>query len=135
MIEHPDKSNTEIKKLEASQPAYMVAGRHIGRHGLIYLTVIVLAAMLSAYILTPAKLTPVIGLVTLVCATILNVMLQIISVPEKTRKPPEYDVIERLIDKLDKVSHDVPASLKIDGHDVTITKGNQTFEHKIGEQK
>lgn len=85
---------------EAISEAKDVAGKAIGKYGLLYITTIVLVGVSASFFLDENKIAAVIGLVS-AALTGLIAMLSGVAEAEKDGQSPEVDYIKQLIDKLD----------------------------------
>ena len=110
----------ELNRLEAQSPAKDVAGRAIGKHGLAYITAIVVIGVGASLFLEESKIAAVIGLVSAALTALISMLNGIAGASPKQEKP-EFEVIKSLIDKLDHEEH--PMSVTVEGDKVTVQKG------------
>lgn len=116
--------------MEDNQPtesAKEVAGKSIGRHGLFYITLIVLIGVGASYFLPESAITAVMTMIGGALVALINMMQGITGTAEKQEKP-EFKVIQTLIDKLDRAEQ----SMHVDVGDdkVTVRKGNDLVTTK-----
>jgi hypothetical protein len=114
----------ELNRLEAQSTAKEVAGKAIGKHGLAYITAIVLVGVIASLYLEESKIAAVIGLVS-AALTALIAMLNGIAGANPKQEKPEFEVIKSLIDKLDRLDRkEQPMRVDVEGTKVTVTKGD-----------
>jgi hypothetical protein len=102
---------------EAQAPAKDVAGKHIGKWGLPYVTLIVLVGVAASIILDEAKIAAVVGLLS-AALTGLIAMLAGVAEAEQKGEAPELDIMKRLIEKLDE-----PLVVEVSGDKVIVARG------------
>ena len=113
----------ELNKLEATSPAKDVAGRAIGKHGLAYITLIVVIGVVSSLFLEEQKIAAVMGLLGASLTALISMLNGIAGATAKQEKP-EFEVIRDLISRLDKLDQkELPMKVSVDGDRVSITKG------------
>lgn len=100
-----------------------VAGKAIGRDGLLYITIIVVIGVVSSLFLDTEKIAAVMGLLGASLTALISMLASIAGATEKEEKP-EFDVIKELIAKLDRL--DQSMRVDVEGDHVTVTKGNDT---------
>ena len=114
----------ELQRLEANSSAKDVAGKAIGKHGLAYITVIVVIGVLSSLALETDKIAAVMGLLGASLTALISMLNGIAGTVEKEEKP-EFKVIEDLISKLDRLDRkEMPMRVDVEGDHVTVTKGD-----------
>ena len=114
----------ELNKLEATSPAKDVAGRAIGKHGLAYITLIVVIGVVSSLFLEEQKIAAVMGLLGASPTALISMLNGIAGATAKQEKP-EFEVIRDLISRLDKLDQkELPMKVSVDGDRVSITKGD-----------
>jgi len=114
----------ELNKLEATSPAKDVAGRAIGKHGLFYITLIVVIGVVSSLFLEEQKIAAVMGLLGASLTALISMLNGIAGANPKQEKP-EFEVIRDLISRLDKLDQkELPMKVSVDGDRVSITKGD-----------
>ena len=114
--------------MEETQPietAKEVAGKSIGKYGLMYITLIVLIGVGSSYFLSEAAITAVMTMIGGALVAIINMMNGIAGTAEKQEKP-EFGVMHELIRRIDKPEQ--PMKVTVEGGKVTVTKGDDTVE-------
>ena len=120
------QARVELNKLEATSPAKDVAGRAIGKHGLFYITLIVVIGVVSSLFLEEQKIAAVMGLLGASLTALISMLNSIAGANSKQEKP-EFDVMRQLIDKLDKLDRpEQPMKVTVEGEKVTVTKGDDT---------
>jgi hypothetical protein len=125
------QARLELDRLEAQSTAKEVAGKAIGKHGLAYITAIVVVGVASSLVLEESKIAAVIGLVS-AALTALIAMLNGIAGANPKQEKPEFEVIRSLIDKLDRASEKEPMRVEVQGDKVTVTKGADTIQTAKG---
>jgi hypothetical protein len=101
-----------------------VAGKAIGKHGLAYITIIVVIGVLSSLALDSDKIAAVMGLLGASLTALISMLNGIAGTVEKEEKP-EFEVIKSLITKLDKLDRkEQPMRVDVEGDHVTVTKGD-----------
>ena len=120
----------ELQRLEANSSAKDVAGKAIGKHGLAYITVIVVIGVLSSLALDSDKIAAVMGLLGASLTALISMLNGIAGTVEKEEKP-EFEVIKELISKLDRLDRqEQPMRVDVDGDHVTVTKGDDVVKAK-----
>ena len=121
------QAQAELQRLEAQSSAKEVAGKAIGKHGLAYITAIVIVGVGASLLLEESKIAAVIGLVS-AALTALIAMLNGIAGAVPKQEKPEFEVIKSLIERLDKLDRKEPP-MKVDVTEgrVTVTKGEDTI--------
>jgi hypothetical protein len=117
----------ELRKMEISSPAKDVAGRAIGKHGLMYITVIILIGVSASVVLEGEKIAAVMGLLGAALTALISMLNGIAGANAKQEKP-EFEVIKSLIERLDKLDRKEP-SMKVSVKDgqVTVSKGDDVI--------
>ena len=120
----------ELQRLEANSSAKDVAGKAIGKHGLAYITIIVVIGVLSSLALDSDKIAAVMGLLGASLTALISMLNGIAGTVEKEEKP-EFEVIKSLITKLDKLDRkEQPMRVDVEGDHVTVTKGDDVVMAK-----
>lgn len=120
------KAQTELNRLEAQSTAKEVAGKAIGKHGLAYITAIVVIGVGASIVLENEKIAAVMGLLGAALTALISMLNGIAGAAPKQEKP-EFEVIKSLIDKLDKLDRqELPMKVDVVGDKVTVTKGSDT---------
>jgi hypothetical protein len=118
------EAEVELRRLDAQAPAKEVAGKAIGKHGLFYITLIVIIGVVSSLYLESDKIAAVMGLLGASLTALISMLNGIAGATPKQDKP-EFQVIQTLIDKLDKLDRQEPP-MRVDVTEgrVTVTKGD-----------
>lgn len=117
------EAEIELRRLDAQAPAKEVAGKAIGRHGLFYITLIVVIGVVSSLYLESDKIAAVMGLLGASLTALISMLNGIAGATPKQEKP-EFQVIQTLIDKLDKLDRqELPMKVDVVEGRVTVTKG------------
>jgi hypothetical protein len=118
------QAQAELQRLEAQSSAKDVAGKSIGKHGLLYITVIIIVGVGASIALEEAKIAAVIGLVSSALTALIAMISGIAGAAPKQDKP-EFEVMRQLIDKLDKLDRqEQPMRVDVTEGRVTVTKGD-----------
>ena len=118
------QAQAELNRLEAQSTAKEVAGKAIGKHGLAYITAIVIVGVGASLVLEESKIAAVIGLVS-AALTALIAMLNGIAGANPKQEKPEFEVIKSLIEKLDRLDRkEQPMKVDVTDGRVTVTKGD-----------
>lgn len=112
----------ELMRMEASTPAKEVAGKAIGKHGLFYITLIVVIGVVSSLFLEENKIAAVMGLLGASLTALISMLNGIAGATPKQDKP-EFEVMKQLIDRLDRMADRDPMSVSVEGDKVTVRKG------------
>jgi hypothetical protein len=125
-----EQVRAELNRLEAQSSAKDVAGKAIGKHGLAYITVIVVIGVLSSLALETDKIAAVMGLLGASLTALISMLNGIAGTVEKEEKP-EFEVIKELISKLDRLDRkEMPMRVDVEGDHVVVTKGEDTVTAK-----
>lgn len=120
------QARAELNRLEAESTAKEVAGKAIGKHGLAYITAIVVIGVGASIVLENEKIAAVMGLLGAALTALISMLNGIAGASPKQEKP-EFEVIKHLIDKLDKLDkEELPMRVDVVGDKVTVTKGADT---------
>lgn len=128
-MEQPDKdlfklqAQAELNRLEAQSTAKEVAGKAIGKHGLAYITAIVLIGVIASLFLEESKIAAVMGLLGAALTALISMLNGIAGASPKQDKP-EFEVIKSLIERLDRLGEKEPMRVDVEGTKVTVTKGD-----------
>jgi hypothetical protein len=106
-----------------------VAGRSIGKHGLMYITLIVLIGVGSSYFLSDSAITAVMTMVGGALVALINMMNGIAGTAAKQEKP-EFQVISDLIKRLDQ--REPPMRVDVENGRVTVSKGHDVVAMSEG---
>lgn len=121
------QARAELNRLEADAPAKEVAGKAIGKHGLAYITAIVVVGVGASLMLEESKIAAVIGLVSAALTALIS-MLNGIAGANPKQERPEFEVMKQLIDKLDRLDRqEQPMRVDVEGDKVTVRKGDDVI--------
>ena len=124
------QARAELDRLEAGSTAKEVAGKAIGKHGLAYITAIVVIGVGASIVLENEKIAAVMGLLGAALTALISMLNGIAGASPKQEKP-EFEVIKHLIDKLDRLDkEELPMRVDVVGDKVTVTKGADTVTAK-----
>jgi hypothetical protein len=115
-----------------NESAKEVAGKAIGKHGLIYITIILAMGVGASVVLEEGKMAAVMGLLGASLTALISMINGIAGATPKQDKP-EFAVITDLIEKLDKASTPEPLKVDVDGDKVVVTKGADQFQSRKGD--
>lgn len=121
------QARAELARLEAQSTAKEVAGKAIGKHGLAYITAIVVVGVAASLALDESKIAAVIGLVSAALTALISMLNGIAGASAKQEKP-EFEVIRALIERLDRL--DQPMRVDVEGDKVTVRKGDDVVTAK-----
>ena len=111
----------EIDKIHAKSTAKEIASRHLGKHAINYITVLVVIGVVSSTSLDGGALTAVIGLLSTAAMAMIGILQHIVGAKEIEERP-EIEIIKSLIDQLSNKKED-PMQVDVTDNDVTVTKG------------
>jgi hypothetical protein len=118
-----EQAKAELNRLEAQSSAKDVAGKAIGRHGLFYITLIVIIGVVSSLFLEEQKIAAVMGLLGASLTALISMLNGIAGANPKQDKP-EFEIMRHLIDRLDAMADRDPMSVSVEGDKVVVKKGN-----------
>lgn len=125
------QARAELNRLEAQNTAKEVAGKAIGKHGLAYITVIVVIGVGASLFLEESKIAAVIGLVSAALTALISMLNGIAGASPKQEKP-EFEIMRELIARLDKMADRDPMSVQVETDKVTVRKGNnETVSNRV----
>jgi len=125
---YKEEIRAELSRLEAGSSAKDVAGKAIGKHGLIYITIILVIGVGASLYLDESKIAAVMGLLGSSLTALISMLASIAGATEKEEKP-EFAVIRELIEKLDKLDREeAPMKVEVEENNVTVTRGNDTVK-------
>lgn len=114
----------ELNRLEAQSTAKEVAGKAIGKHGLAYITSIVVIGVVASVFLEENKIAAVMGLLGAALTALISMLNGIAGATPKQDKP-EFEVMKQLIDKLDRLDRkEAPMKVEVEDGKVTVRKGD-----------
>jgi len=118
------QAQAELNRLEAQSSAKDVAGKAIGKHGLAYITAIVVIGVVSSLFLENEKIAAVMGLLGAALTALISMLNGIAGANPKQEKP-EFEIMRQLIDKLDRLDRqEPPMRVEVEGEKVTVRKGD-----------
>jgi len=120
------QAEVELAKLDATSPAKEVAGKAIGKYGLLAIVVIVVIGVLASLQLDEGKMAAVMGLLGASLTALISMLNSIAGSSTKEEKP-EFEVMKQLIERLDRMADRDPMSVQIEGDKVTVRKGEEQF--------
>jgi hypothetical protein len=105
------------------ETAKEVAGKAIGKHGLIYITIIVAMGVGASIVLEESKMAAVMGLLGASLTALISMLNGVAGANPKEEKP-EFEIMKELISRLDGMADRDPMSVQVEGDKVTVKKGN-----------
>jgi hypothetical protein len=124
------EAKAELARLEAHSTAKEVAGKAIGKNGLVYITAIVVVGVGASLMLDKDKIAAVIGLVSAALTALISMLNGIAGASPKQEKP-EFEIMRQLIDKLDRLDKkEQPMQVEVVGDKVTVRKGDDVISAK-----
>lgn len=122
--------------MEEKQPyiesAKEVAGKAIGKHGLIYITIIVAMGVGASIVLEEGKMAAVMGLLGASLTALISMLNGVAGATPKQDKP-EFEIMRELIARLDKMADRDPMNVVVDKDRVIVTKGdNEMINNRVG---
>ena len=109
------------------ESAKEVAGKAIGRHGLIYITIIVAMGVGASVVLEEGKMAAVMGLLGASLTALISMLNGVAGANPKQEKP-EFEIMKELISRLDGMADRDPMSVQVEGDKVIVRKGdNETI--------
>ena len=125
-----EQAKAELARLEAQSAAKDVAGKAIGKHGLAYITAIVIVGVSASLVLEESKIAAVIGLVSAALTALISMLNGIAGASPKQEKP-EFEVIKSLIERLDRLDRkEPPMKVEVEDGKVTVRKGEDMVTTK-----
>ena len=115
-----------LVNMEQLETAKEVAGKAIGKHGLIYITIIVAMGVGASIVLEEGKMAAVMGLLGASLTALISMLNGVAGANPKQEKP-EFEIMKQLIDKVETMADRDPMSVQVEGDKVTVKKGgNET---------
>lgn len=112
------------------ETAKEVAGKAIGKHGLVYITIIVAMGVGASIVLEEGKMAAVMGLLGASLTALISMLNGVAGATPKQDKP-EFEIMKELIARLDRMADRDPMAVHIDGDKVTVRKGdNETISQR-----
>jgi hypothetical protein len=105
------------------ETAKEVAGKAIGKHGLIYITVIVAMGVGASIVLEESKMAAVMGLLGASLTALIS-MLNGVAGANPKQERPEFEIMKELIARLDRMADRDPMSVSVEGDKVVVKKGD-----------
>ena len=105
------------------ETAKEVAGKAIGKHGLIYITIIVIVGVGASIVLEESKMAAVMGLLGASLTALISMLNNVAGANDKEEKP-EFEIMKELISRLDGMADRDPMSVQVEGDKVTVKKGD-----------
>lgn len=104
------------------ESAKEVAGKAIGKNGLIYITIIVAMGVGASIVLEESKMAAVMGLLGASLTALISMLNGVAGASPKQEKP-EFEIMKELITRLDGMADRDPMSVQIEGDKVIVKKG------------
>jgi hypothetical protein len=130
--ENLENIKLELLRMEASTPAKEVAGKAIGKNGLVYITIIVAMGVGASVVLEESKMAAVMGLLGASLTALISMLNGVAGATPKQDKP-EFEIMKQLIERLDRMADRDPMSVSVEGDKVVVRKGDESFTSKRGE--
>jgi hypothetical protein len=105
------------------ESAKEVAGKAIGKHGLVYITVIVAMGVGASIVLEESKMAAVMGLLGASLTALISMLNGVAGANPKQEKP-EFEIMKELIVRLDGMADRDPMSVQVENGKVTVRKGD-----------
>ena len=111
-----------------SEPTYIesakeVAGKAIGKNGLVYITIIVAMGVGASIVLEESKMAAVMGLLGASLTALISMLNGVAGANPKQEKP-EFEIMKELIARLDGMADRDPMSVSVEGGKVVVKKGD-----------
>jgi hypothetical protein len=113
----------ERYRIEAATPAKEVAGKAIGKNGLIYITLIVAMGVGASIVLEESKMAAVMGLLGASLTALISMLNGVAGATPKQEKP-EFEIMKELITRLDRMADRDPMSVSVEKDKVVVRKGD-----------
>ena len=108
------------------ESAKEVAGKAIGKNGLVYITLIVAMGVGASIVLEESKMAAVMGLLGASLTALISMLNGVAGATPKQDKP-EFEIMKELIHRLDGMADRDPMSVEVQGDKVIVKKGeNET---------
>jgi len=105
------------------ETAKEVAGKAIGRHGLIYITIIVAMGVGASVVLEEGKMAAVMGLLGASLTALISMLNGVAGANPKQEKP-EFEIMKELIQKMESMADRDAMSVEVKGDSVVVRKGD-----------
>jgi hypothetical protein len=109
--------------MEYVETAKEVAGKAIGKHGLVYITIIVAMGVGASIVLEEGKMAAVMGLLGASLTALISMLNGVAGANPKQEKP-EFEIMKELISRLDGMADRDPMSVSVEGNKVVVKKGD-----------
>jgi hypothetical protein len=120
-------SDAEFKRMLIQSPAREVAGKSIGKWGLLAIVIIVVIGVVASLYLEESKMAAVMGLLGASLTALISMLNGIAGTAPKQERP-EFEVMKQLIERLDRMADRDPMSVQVEGEKVTVRKGNNEVQ-------
>jgi hypothetical protein len=117
------EAEVKLKELETQAPAKEIAGKAIGKHGLIYITIIVAMGVGASIVLEESKMAAVMGLLGASLTALISMLNGVAGASPKQEKP-EFEIMKELISRLDGMADRDAMSVQVEGDKVIVKKGD-----------
>lgn len=117
------QAQAELNRLEAQSTAKEVAGKAIGKWGLVCITVIIVIGVIASMRLEESKIAAVMGLLGSALTALISMLNGIAGANPKQEKP-EFEVIKSLIERLDQ--REDPMKVVVEDKVIMVTKGENS---------
>lgn len=105
------------------ESAKEVAGKAIGKNGLVYITIIVAMGVGASIVLEESKMAAVMGLLGASLTALISMLNGVAGANPKQEKP-EFEIMKELIARLDGMADRDPMSVSVEGGKVIVKKGD-----------
>jgi hypothetical protein len=105
------------------ESAKEVAGKAIGKNGLVYITIIVAMGVGASIVLEESKMAAVMGLLGASLTALISMLNGVAGATPKQDKP-EFEIMKQLIDKVETMADRDPMTVHVEGDKVTVRKGD-----------
>ena len=104
------------------ETAKEVAGKAIGKHGLIYITIILAMGVGASIVLDESKMAAVMGLLGASLTALISMLNGVAGANPKQEKP-EFEIMKELIHKMESMADRDAMSVEVKGDSVVVKKG------------
>jgi hypothetical protein len=115
------------------ESAKEVAGKAIGKNGLVYITIIVAMGVGASIVLEESKMAAVMGLLGASLTALISMLNGVAGATPKQDKP-EFEIMKELITRLDRMADRDPMSVSVEGDQVVVRQGAEEFTTNRGSQ-
>jgi hypothetical protein len=105
------------------ESAKEVAGKAIGKNGLVYITIIVAMGVGASIVLEESKMAAVMGLLGASLTALISMLNGVAGANPKQEKP-EFEIMKELIHRLDGMADRDPMSVSVENGKVIVKKGD-----------